>query len=103
MDPSKPVVCNFGSDSLSEIGSPPGASRSEYESGRSTRLSKWKAAVEDSNIYPAEEDEMMDAILADVDTGAWLEGAVDGCRAERDDALVRYRKGVERKARLNAV
>jgi hypothetical protein len=45
---------------------------------------------------------MMDAILADVDTGAWLEGAVDSCRAERDDALVRYRKEVERKARLNA-
>lgn len=86
---------------MSDIGAPPGAARNEYESGRNTRLGKWKAAVEDSNIYPAEEDEMMDAILADVDTGAWLETAVDACRSERDDALVRYRKGVERKARLN--
>lgn len=101
LDPSKAIVCNFGSDSLSDIGAPPGAARNEYESGRNTRLGKWKAAVEDSNIYPAEEDEMMDAILADVDTGAWLETAVDACRSERDDALVRYRKGVERKARLN--
>ena len=47
---------------------------------------------------------MMDAILADVDTaaGAWTEAAVDACRAERDDALIRYRKDVERKARLEA-
>ena len=67
-------------------------------------LGKWKAAVEDRSIYPAEEDEMMDAILADVDmaTGAWTEAAVDACRAERDDALIRYRKDVERKARLEA-
>jgi len=101
LDPSKAIVCNFGRDSLSDIGAPPGAARNEYESGRNTRLGKWKAAVEDSNIYPAEEDEMMDAILADVDTGVWLETAVDACRSERDDALVRYRKGVERKARLN--
>jgi dynein light intermediate chain 2 len=102
LDPSKPVICNFGSDSLSDIGSPPGASTSEYESGRSTRLSKWKAAVEDFNIYPAEEDEMMDAILKDVDDGAFPESAVDGVRSEHDDNLVRYRKDVERKARLNA-
>ena len=56
---------------------------------------------DEERANPAEEDEMMDAILADVDTGAWLETAVDACRSERDDALVRYRKGVERKARLN--
>ena len=106
LDSSKPVVCNFGSDSLAEIGAPPGGGggRSEFDSGRSTGLGKWKAAVEDRSIYPAEEDEMMDAILADVDmaTGAWTESAVDACRAERDDALIRYRKDVERKARLEA-
>lgn len=65
-------------------------------------MGKWKAAVEDRSIYPAEEDEMMDAILAEVDTAAWTETAIDACRAEKDDALKRYRKDVERKARLEA-
>ena len=105
LDPSKAVVVNFGSDTLAGIGAPPGASRSEYESGSyasagRSRIGKWRAAVEDANIYPPTLEDEMDAIIDDVDQHEWAEAAVDECRAEHDDRLVRYRREAERRERL---
>ena len=105
LDPSKAIVVNFGSDSLADIGSPPGASRGEYESGSyasagRSRIGKWHAAVEDWNIYPPTLEDEMDAVIEDVGNEEWAEPSVDACRAEHDDRLVRYRREVERRERL---
>ena len=102
LDPSKAIVVNFGSDTLADIGSPPGASRGEYESGSyassgRSRIGKWRAAVEDVNIYPPTLEDEMDAVIEDVGNEEWAEPSVDACRAEHDDRLVRYRREGERR------
>merc|ERR1711871_1825237 len=103
---SKPVIINFGIDSMKHFEIPAGASSQDFEEGTISsagrlRFQKWKVAVEDDNIYPKNtlEDEI-DAVVSDFDNQTFQEEKVDAARAEKDRELAQYKHEAERKQRI---
>jgi len=104
LDSAKPLVVNFGMDSLKQIGLPPGASAADFEDGNinslgRVRFSKWKAAVEERYPKNTLEDEM-DAIVSDFDNQEFQEEKIDAARVEKDHELAQYKHEAERKLRI---
>ena len=104
LDSSKPLVVNFGMDSLKQIGLPAGATAADFEDGNinslgRVRFSKWKAAVEERYPKNTLEDEM-DAIVSDFDNQEFQEEKIDVARAEKDHELAQYKHEAERKLRI---
>jgi hypothetical protein len=81
------------------IGIPPGVSRGEFESATpSSRLTKWQAAVAEYFPTTAQSDNGNDVLVGN--DAVYCETAVDAMKALKDEELIRYRKEVERKAKL---
>jgi hypothetical protein len=89
----------LGADSFESIGIPPGVSRSEFESATpSGRLGKWQSAV--GEYFPNTGSNTNDSDVVAGDNAVHAEAAVDAFKAQKNEELVRYRKEVERKAKL---
>jgi len=112
-DPTKPLVLPSGADSLEGIGMPKGTRPSEFEAmGLDKRLELWQdavleffpqtqaGAVGDLGDDAGEDGKEGESAHTAGDSAHFREPVVDQMRAQKDDELLRYRREVERRVKL---
>lgn len=98
IDPGKPLIIPFGSDSLEQVGAPPVSADRLMKGRGSSPYELWKNAYE--SIFPYEQ-EGEDSKKDPGKDKSFADETIDNIRALKDQELERQRKLNERKAKEN--